>query len=600
MARAVSSTRRRGRKPATTKTTKRKTCARKVAGGARKRRARKAAAPTVPLKWRRLFDLIPGYDPIATAEPGDWFDVDAAERVVAFFHECLTHIEGRLAGRPFILGLWQQAIVGCLFGWKRADGYRRYREAFLYVPRKNGKTPFVAGVADYVLFCDPEMGQQNVCAAGEREQAALLYRYAKGMVEAEPELNSRAKIHKGLAQRCITVPGTQSVMKVISAEAETKHGGTLHLAVMDELHVQPTPDLLDVIATSMASENRPQPLLIQMTTADIERESVCNEKHDYACKVRDGVIDDATFLPVIYEALLDEDWRDEAVWGRVNPNLGVSVSLDYLRRAAKKAHEMPRFENTFRRLHLNMRTQQVDRWIPMEIWRENGPVEADPVAWRAEALERLRGKQCMGGLDLGSTSDLTALGLLFGDAEKGYEFLPWFWMPVAGIRTKKQKYGDLYRSWISKGFIEATEGDVCDYAVVRKRLNTLANTYGIQDLAVDRLFQGVQLCTDLAGDGLNVVAFGQGFYSMAAPSKRFEEVILERKFSHGNNPVLSWMAANAKVATDTAGNIKPVKPKHGSPLKIDGIVTAVMALGRRMAVKPKRKSVYETRGIRRI
>jgi len=567
----------------------------------RKKGARRPAPVTagrrrrIPSRWVKLFELIPGYDPIATAGPGDYFDVEAADETVNFFHECLTHIEGALAGKPFVLEPWEQAVVGCIFGWKQADGYRRYREVFLYVPRKNGKTPLAAGIGGVSLFTDHEIGAQNVCAAGDREQAALLYRHLKGMIENEDELAGRAQIYSGIGQRAVYYPDEHSGVKVISAEAGTKHGGNGHLAIIDELHVQPNRDLVDVLETSMASANRKQPLLMHITTADYVHESICNEKYEYACKARDGVIGDRQFLPVIYEALPEEDWKDKKVWAKANPNLGVSVSLEYIQRMCKKAKQVPGFENTFKRLHLNMRTAQQSRWLPMDIWSAGGS-DVDPRTWRAEALERLKGKECMAGLDLGSTRDLTALGLLFGDDAAGYDLIPYFWVPAMGVIDKPHQYRTLYEGWISQGFIKTTPGNVCDYAVVRADINKLAELFGIQEMAVDRVFQGAQLCTDLGDDGLKVIAYGQGTLSMTAPCKRFEELVLGCKFRHGNNPVLNWMAANVELYTDTSGGIKPNKAAKDSPLKIDGIVAFVMALGRRMIQPEKKKSVYE-RGV---
>jgi phage terminase large subunit-like protein len=248
---------------------------------------------------------------------------------------------------------------------------------FLYVPRKNGKTPLSAGICNYVLFCDGEPGAQIYSAAAEKEQAALLYRHAVGMITQEPELDSRARIYKG-HKSVVLKDDPGSVFKVLSADADTKHGGNSHLVLIDELHAQPNRELVDVLQTSMASANRPQPLLVHITTADFDRESICNEKHDYACKVRDGIIEDESFLPIIYEVTKDDDWKDERVWHKANPNLGVSVSLDYLRRECKRAQDTPTYENTFKRLHLNLKTQNDVRWLQLDRWDAcAGPVDPE-------------------------------------------------------------------------------------------------------------------------------------------------------------------------------------------------------------------------------
>ena len=249
--------------------------------------------------------------------------------MLEFFPECLHHIEGDKYGQPFVLERWQQAVLANLFGWQRLDSQgrqvRRYREMLLYVPRKNGKTPLVAGLGAAVLFCDAEKGQQDYVAAGEREQAGNLFRYCKGMVELEPELAKRCTIYGGKAAagqaKSIVIEGDYSFLRVISSDADTKHGGTTHLGIVDELHVQDSRNLVDVLRTSTASANRKQPLMVFITTADFDRPSICNEIYDYACKVRDGRISNPAFLPVIYEAPkqwqgVDLEYTDPAVYQR--------------------------------------------------------------------------------------------------------------------------------------------------------------------------------------------------------------------------------------------------------------------------------------------
>jgi len=554
----------------------------------------------VPAKWRTLFARIPGYDCFRAA--GAYrFDPAAAQFALDFCQECLRHVEGDLAGKPFLLEPWEQAIIALLFGWQQLDELRRivrrYREMLLYVARKNGKTPLAAAIGVLILFVDAELGQQDYIAAGDREQAALVFRHAKGMVQQEPELVNRCRIYGGHAaagqSRSIVREDQGSFLRVISADANTKHGGNTHLAIIDELHVQPDRDLYDVLHTSMASQNRKQPLLICITTADFMRPSICNEVYDYAGKVRDGIIPDARFLPVIFEALPADDWTAETTWRKANPNLGVSVSLDYLRGECKKAQEIPAYENTFKRLHLNLRTEQDVRAIAMDKWDASSglPLAAaaqsraqsnwdDQMAWRLAQLAALKEQPCFGGLDLGSTSDLTALALLF-KRDKRVIVIPYFWVPSEGAARRVQRDRVAYDVWIRQGWIKTTPGDVTDYDTVRLDIRGIVSPFYLQGLAVDRLFQGAQLCTQLMGDGLPVTEFGQGFYSMAAPTKRFLELIIEGTLAHGGNPVLRWMAANLATKMDPAGNLKPAK--DASADKIDGIVATIMALG--LAIK---------------
>lgn len=548
--------------------------------------------------------LIPGYDPFAMA--GDcWFDEDAAQLAIDFFQHpqdgCLRHVEGGLAGELFKLEPWQQAIIANLFGWKRIDDkgreVRRYREAFIYVPRKNGKTPLAAGICNYVLFCDQEPGAQIYSAAAEREQASLIFRHAKGMVEREPVLNSRAKIFGGVGHRSITLRDDDaSVYKVLSADADTKHGGNSHLVVIDELHAQPNRDLVDVLQTSLASANRKQPMLIHITTADFDRESICNEKHSYACKVRDNGGDpakpgyDPSFLPVIYEASTEDDWTTEEVWAKANPNIGVSVSLDYLRRECKRAEETPTYQNTFKRLHLNIKTTNDAVFLDMAKW--DGLPDAP-------SLEAFAGRPCYGGLDLSTTTDLTAFVLVFPPEEAGgvWDWLPFLWIPRENAERRQRIDRVPYVTWLDQKFVRSTEGNVIDYDVVRKDINALGKLYDIQKIARDR-WNATQITTQLMGDGFEVADWGQGFASMTAPTKELEKLVMSGRLSSDRNPAIRWMAGNTAVETDAAGNLKPSKKK--STDRIDGMVALIMALGIAIGEPMKRKSVYETRGVRQV
>jgi phage terminase large subunit-like protein len=525
---------------------------------------------SIPPKWLELFKLIPGYDPVATAPPGWWFDAPLAEKVVRFFASMLKHVEGALAGKPFVLEPWQAAHIGCAFGWKRPDGTRRYREVFDYEPRKNGKTAKLGGLINYVAFCDHEAGAQIYSAAAEREQAALVYRQAKGMVVQNKELHSNSRIY--VALKSIEFPNSVTY-KALSADADTKHGFNTHLVVVDELHAQPNRELVDVLVTSTGS--RRQPLIWYITTADFNRPSICNEKHDYACKVRDGIINDPSFLPVIYGAEPDDDWTDPAVWRKANPNLGVSVSLEYLERECKKAQETPAYENTFRRLHLNQRTETDTRAIQMERW------DAIKDAVDEEAL---LSRECYGGLDLSMTTDLSAFVLLFPALDgNGYDVLPFFWAPRENARLRERRDRVPYETWARQGHLKLTEGNVIDYDVIREDIGRLRDRFNIREIAADR-WNATQIITQLQGDGFEIVAYGQGYKDMTAPTKELLKLVTEGTLRHGGHPLLRWCASNTATEQDAAGNLKPSKKK--STERIDGVVSLVMALGRAMLAAP--------------
>lgn len=541
-------------------------------------------------RWLDLFALIPGYDPVATAAPGEWFDEETADNAVAFFPGYLEFIEGERAGQPFELEPWQAAGVGCAFGWKRegqkSNGekivVRRYREVFDFEPRKNGKSPKVAGIVCLVMFTDGESGAQLYSAAAEREQAALVYRHAAGMIARNPELAERCKVYR--TYKSIEHRATASVYKALSADAETKHGFNSHFVAVDELHAHPNGDLVDVLTTSTGT--RTQPLIWHITTADYARDSICNRKYDYACKVRDGVIKDSSFLPMIWEASVDDDWTDPKVWEKANPNLGVSVKREYLERECKRAQEEPSYENTFKRLHLNIRTQQDIRWLQLEPWGKCGS-KIDVAA--------LAGRTCFGAIDLSTKFDISSFCLCFPPAEddEPWKFLWRHWIPSENAEKREKRDRVPYLTWARQGFITLTPGSVIDYDFIKEAIGEDARTYDIREIAYDT-WNATQIALQLGDSGATMVEFGQGFKSMSEPAKELEKMIVSQQMSHGDNPVLNWMASHVAVEMDAAGNIKPSKKK--STERIDGIVTAVMALGRAM-VNESGPNPYDTRGV---
>jgi phage terminase large subunit-like protein len=517
------------------------------------------------------------------------FDEQAADLACAFFERLLVHVEGEWAGDPFILQPWQRNdIIRPLFGWKRADGTRKYRYAYIEIPRKNGKTTMVAGIALLLLYLDEEPGAKVFGAAADREQAALVFELAKAMVEESPKLLKQSDLFK----RSIVVPATRSVYRVISAEAYTKHGLNASGVVIDELHAQPNRDLWDVLTTSTGA--RRQPLVVAITTAGFDRESICWEQHEYAQKVLDGVIDDPSYFGYIKAADPDDDWLDEEVWKKCNPSLDVTVKLDYLRGEARKAKHIPAYQNSFRRLHLNQWTSQETRWLPLEAWDQCGfPVEP----------AELEGRPCYGGLDLASAVDLAAFSLSFpptegkeSDAEP-VPTLHWFWIPEENLIERARKDRVPYDAWVRDGLITATPGNVIDYAYIVRDITELGKLFNIKEIAFDR-WGAFQVSQQLEGAGFTMVAFGQGFVSMSAPTKELLRLTLNHRLAHGGNPVMRWMADNLVVRMDPAGNVKPDKEK--SREKIDGIVSLIMSIDRFVRHGGKTGSVYEERGLLEI
>lgn len=519
---------------------------------------------------------IPGYNPWADAD-GYRFDLTAAQQAVDFFHECLTHTKGELAGKPLTLERWQKAIIGNLFGWKnKKTGLRRYRECLIFVARKNGKSTLAAGIANYILFCDGEPGAEIYSAAAERDQAALVFQQAAAMVHNDKALSARGEVFR----RAIVVAATGSVYKPISSDAGTKHGFNTHAAIIDELHVHKTPELVDVLITSTGS--RRQPLIIHLTTSDYDRpDSVCNMKHGYASSVRDNVFSDPSFLPVIYEAKDSDDWVSPKTWAKANPNMGVSVSREYFERECKRAVEQPSYENTFKRLHLNIRTQQATRFLRLSDWDRCGD-DIDEAA--------LVGRPCFGAFDLSTKVDLTAWGLLFPPTpdSKDWAFIVRFFVPNGRAKLRLVEDKVTFPAWIKQGYITGTPGDTVDYSTVLATIEADSKRFNPTQIAYDK-WNAHSMALDLQEQGLDVVEFGQDYKWMSEPCKELEKIVIENTLNHGGNPVLRWMASHVAKLEDPAENIKLSK-KHSSD-RIDGLVVLVMALGLALVTR-QIKSVY--------
>ena len=503
------------------------------------------------------------------------FDIRAAERVRTFFTKFLRHSKGQWAGQPFALLDWQwREVVAPLFGWKRADGTRRYRRAYIEVPKKNGKSALFSGLSLYLLAADGEPGAEIYSAAVDRDQASIVFNEAANMVEVSSQLSSRLSVVRSTKR--IVMPRTRSFYKALSADVPAKEGINAHAILIDELHAQKTRQLWDTLRYAGAA--RRQPLHLSITTAGFDRHSICWEQHDYAEKVLDGTIEDSSFLSFIAAAGAEDDWTNTEVWQKANPSFGITISAEQFAEDCREAQESPAKENSFRRYRLNQWTEQEVRWLSMEKWDAC-----------SASLGDLQGRECYAGLDLSSTTDITALVLVF-PSEDRYDVLPLFWVPEEGARQRERRDRVPYLQWIREGHIEATPGEVIDYDRIRTRINELGQQYQIREIAIDR-WNATQLATQLEGDGFEMVAFGQGYASMNWPCKKLEELVLGGKIAHGGNPVLRWMAGNVSIEKDAADNWKPSKKK--SIERIDGIVALIMGVDRASTAVPQQKSYYQ-------
>ncbi len=512
------------------------------------------------------------------------YSKEATDFVVMFIEQ-LSHTKGRWAGKKFQLLPWQEQIIRDVFGILKPDGKRQFTTAYIEIPKKNGKSELAAAIALYLLFGDGEPSAEVYGAAADRQQASIVFDVARQMVVQSPALSKRSKVLT--ANKRICCHANNGFYQVLSAEVGTKHGLNVSGLVLDEVHVQPNRKLYDVL-TKGSGDAREQPLYFLITTAGTDTNSICYELHQKALDIIEGRKIDPTFYPVIYGADDADDWTDPEVWKKANPSLGHTISIDKVEAACESAKQNPGEENSFRQLRLNQWVKQAVRWMPMDKW--------DACAFPVDE-EELEGRVCYGGLDLSSTTDITAFVLVFPplDEEDKYIILPYFWIPEETVDLRVKRDHVPYDVWEQQGLVQTTEGNVVHYGFIEKFIERLGERFNIREIAFDR-WGAVQMVQNLEGMGFTVVPFGQGFKDMSPPTKELMKLTLEKKLAHGGNPVLRWMMDNIFIRTDPAGNIKADKQK--STEKIDGAIATIMALDRSVRCgNANAPSVYDERGI---
>ena len=524
------------------------------------------------------------YEPSKFKLESSTYNKNLADYAVNFI-ECLSHTKGTWAGKPFKLLDWQERIIRDLFGIVKSNGYRQFNTAYIEIPKKMGKSELAAAVALLLCCGDGEERAEVYGCAADRQQATIVFDVAADMVRMCPALNRRVKILA--SQKRIVYLPTNSFYQVLSAEAYSKHGFNIHGVVFDELHTQPNRKLFDVM-TKGSGDARMQPLYFLITTAGTDTNSICYETHQKAKDILEGRKVDSTFYPVIYGAEESDDWTSPEVWKKANPSLGVTVGMDKVQAACESAKQNPAEENAFRQLRLNQWVKQSVRWMPMEKW--------DLCSFKIDE-ENLIGRVCYGGLDLSSTTDMTAFVLVFPpkDEEDKFVILPFFWIPEDTLELRVRRDHVPYDIWQKQGFIQTTEGNVVHYGYIENFIEQLGEKFNIREIAFDR-WGAVQMVQNLEGMGYTVVPFGQGFKDMSPPTKELMKLTLERKIAHGGHPVLRWNMDNIFIRRDPAGNIKADKEK--STEKIDGAIATIMALDRAIRCgNTNTESVYDSRGL---
>jgi len=559
------------------------------------------------IQWRR-----------AASQPGAWFDSRKADAAVALFPRIFRLTEDRFAGKPFRLALWQECIVRMLVGWKvpveifddessgpRIEQVRLYRRLLLWVPRKNGKSEFLAALALLFFVLDGVVGGQGFAFARDEKQARIVFDKMKAMIAMSPGLNDKAQSFK----KSIWIPKIRAMFELLTGKPEGKHGRSPTVIVGDEMHEWETAELAATLRQGTGA--RLEPIELYASTAGLKTNQTGWDLWEESVSILDGRIDDPTSLVVIFAVDQDADWSDEANWPLANPSLGISPTMQFLRREAALAADNPRAEAHFRCYHLNQWIDAVTRWLSLKKW---DACVSDPDAWKAyvcaegenfrEKMEAvgLAGRRCFGAFDISSTDDITALVWAFPPDEDVdvWKLLCRFWVPEDSIQRRVKQDRVSYDRWQQLGALTPTPGDYVDQDYVKQAVLEGLEAFDVAAIGYDS-WNATKLYTDLVKDGAPEELFlkmRQGHQTLGEPSKFLEKLVLNGSLDHGGNPVLRWMAGNAAVRFDENLNFVPTKKRSAE--KIDGIVAAVMACGLAISEQVEGPSVYESRGILEI
>lgn len=501
----------------------------------------------------------------------------------------LLHLTGDFHGKQFLLQEWQKEVIRSVYGTIKDNGFRQYRMGYLEIPKKNGKTNLIAALGIYHIVCDPPGGEIYCCAA-EKVQAGISYRAAKEMIEQEPELSKMLKVVDSLKE--IHNKQTGTFLKVLSADAYSKHGLNPSIIIFDELHAQPNRELWDTMSFG-ASSTRQQPLLWCITTSgdDPDRKSVAWEQHEIARNIIDGTLTDPTVYAKIYGAPEDADIYDEAVWYAANPSLGVTIDIDYFRNAALKARNSASSEKLFRWLHLNqwISLKRLG-WLPITLWDDT------EAKWHRDSL---KGKRCYVGLDLSTRIDLCDVVPIFPPQTgiNDWRFFLDSFCPADNIAERSATDHVDYVKWEKEGYLHATPGNVVDYSYIKRHIEYLEKNYQVQYYCGDPWH--LEILKQLLSDEIQrkIIEIPQTMSGMSTGMGELERLFRAKEISHDHDPLGRWSFGNVIIATDGNNNQKPVKNK--SIERIDPIVALINAVNGAIKLEPKR-SVYESRGIRMI
>ena len=559
------------------------------------------------IQWRR-----------AASQPGAWFDERKADAAVALFPRIFRLTEDRFAGKPFRLALWQECIVRLLVGWKvpveilddeqsapRIEQVRLFRRMMLWVPRKNGKSEFLAALALLFFVLDGVIGGQGFAFARDEKQARIVFDKMKAMIAMSPGLADKAQVFK----KSVWLPKIRAMFELLTGKPEGKHGRSPTVIVGDEMHEWESAELANTLRQGTGA--RLQPIELYASTAGLKTNQTGWALWEESTAILDGRIDDPTSLVVIFAVDQEDDWNDEAIWPIANPSLGISPTMQFLRREAALAADNPRAEAHFRCYHLNQWIDAVTRWLSLKKW---DACVSDKDGWRTYTVEEgesfaekmmaagLAGRRCFGAFDISSTDDITALVWVFPptDEDTQWRLVCRFWVPEESIIRRSKQDRVSYDKWQKICAITSTPGDYVDQDFVKEAVKEGLDVFDVALIGYDP-WNATKLYTDLVKDGVPedmLVKVRQGHQTLGEPSKFFERLVSSGGLGHGGHPVLRWMAGNAAVRFDENLNFVPTKKRSAE--KIDGISATVNALCVAIGAEEEGPSVYESRGILEI
>lgn len=541
------------------------------------------SAGSPPLKaidWKDVaqFNHLPNYDAIKTCGENSWCG-QSARHAIQFIEKMCKYTQGSWAGKPFFLLPWQMNLVANLYGWRRPDGTRRYRQAHILIPRKAGKTELAAALALYHLLADDEPTPEVVGIARDREQARLCLSRAKSMAFQEPRLKALVEVY----QSRMTAPNIFGAYKVLSADAPSAHGLNVSACIADEIHaMEDRRDLWEAVMTSMGS--RKQPLMVSITTSGTLRTSLEFDLFQYGKKICEGVLDNPSFLPCLHYANEEDDWSSPETWRKANPSLGITVQESWYKEEAQRAADQPSYETPFRTYYLCQHVTSSARWLKMSDWDLCKAEFSD---------EELVGLPCYLGIDLGQTTDLSSIAAVWLDGDRMY-VKSWNYAPEVGAVIRASRDGVPYLEWQRRGWLTLTEGDSTDYNYIIGQVKVLAGKYKVKMVGYDP-YNAQNVGNDLEAAGLNVVRVPQSYLNLSTPTRMYEKFVTSKSLKHDGNPVLSWAMSNVVTEQDFAGNARPSKRK--STERIDPVVAAVVALAASLHDERVSASIYEKRGI---